>query len=412
MKIIGVYLILICICGQTLAQDLVITNARIITGSGEVIETGSIAIKDQRIVSVQSGDTETGNARILDARGMTVMPGLIDTHRHLRIAPRATNSEEMERWIAAEMPAILAATLAHGLTTIVSNGDPYPYVLDIRNRINNGDLAGPRILTAGPLLTAPGGHPAGTFLRDSPFHQSVVAVEIDDPELARETVRKLAAAGVDQIKAVYSTWPPAPRMNDDVLAAIADEAVSQGLNLDVHTASIAETLRAAELGAKRFVHTPHLESISGTPVAALLRNGGLPMSTTVSPWSPEVFAIRGEEYPAARRVRHKLRLDNVRKLWDDGVLLAFGSDNPAVFGDAAFVHEATILSRALSNEEIITALTLNAAIYLGLDDKIGTLAPGKLADIVIVDGDPLADISELANIVVVIKGGDIVADKR
>ncbi len=95
-------------------------------------------------------------------------------------------------------------------------------------------------------------------------------------------------------------------------------------------------------------------------------------------------------------------------MWDEGVTVAFGTDSPSGF----FMAEVRGLSAVLSNEEIITALTRNAAVFLYLEDELGTLEPGKVADIVIIDGDPLSDIEALANVRVVIKGGDVVVDER
>ncbi|MEE8238091.1 MAG: amidohydrolase family protein, partial [Gammaproteobacteria bacterium] len=105
-------------------------------------------------------------------------------------------------------------------------------------------------------------------------------------------------------------------------------------------------------------------------------------------------------------------LANVRQLWDAGVIVAFGTDTASLRPAAAIAHEIRTVSEVLSEEEIIAALTRNAAQFLGLSDDIGTLAPGKFADILIIDGDPLTDISALANVVVVIKEGRIVVDNR
>jgi imidazolonepropionase-like amidohydrolase len=102
----------------------------------------------------------------------------------------------------------------------------------------------------------------------------------------------------------------------------------------------------------------------------------------------------------------------VRQLWDAGVIVAFGTDTASLRPAAAIAHEIRTLSEVLSEEEIITALTRNAAQFLGLGDDIGTLEPDKFADIVIVDGDPLTDISVLANVAVVIQRGKVVVDNR
>ena len=113
----------------------------------------------------------------------------------------------------------------------------------------------------------------------------------------------------------------------------------------------------------------------------------------------------------ARRDERELHLANVRQLWDDDVTFAFGTDTQA--GPAAgLARETKLLAQVLSPAEIITALTLNAAKFLGLEAKTGTLAPGNSADILLVSGDPLDDIKALANVVMVIRGGAIAVDQR
>ena len=110
-------------------------------------------------------------------------------------------------------------------------------------------------------------------------------------------VRELAAAGVDAIKIVYSRWPEAPMIADAVLAAIVDEADAVGLPTIVHTATVDEFLASAALGVTRFVHSPHGGTVAGTGLAQILIDAEIPVATTVAPWSPPVFAARGEAYP-------------------------------------------------------------------------------------------------------------------
>ena len=140
----------------------------------------------------------------------------------------------------------------------------------------------------------------------------------------------------------------------------------------------------------------------------MLREAGVPISTTVSYGTEAMAEVSGRPRTDEQIARHNQRLANIRHLWDEGVTVAFGTDSPAGLD---FLVEARALSTVLSPEEIITALTRNAAIFLGLSNA-GTLERGNLADIVIVDGDPLADISDLANVMVVIKHGEIVVDNR
>jgi imidazolonepropionase-like amidohydrolase len=118
--------------------------------------------------------------------------------------------------------------------------------------------------------------------------------------------------------------------------------------------------------------------------------------------------------PQAERL-FTLSLQNIRHLWDEGVIVAFGTDSNGAADyspEGRFLAEAQALNRVLSNEEVIESLTRNAAIFLEMGEELGTLEPGKIADIAIIDGDPLRDISVLTNAVVVIQGGRVVVDNR
>ena len=393
------------------AADLLIANARIIDGTGRAIENGSLLIEGEGILAITEGSVDPQDARVIDAGGMTVVPGFIDAHRHI-FDFSLTSEQQLRDWVEAELPDKLMELLSAGITTTMSNADPFPYILQVRQRIRDGDLPGPRLLAVGPALTAPDGHPAGTFFRDNAFIRSSASIELSEAGQARLAVRELADAGVDAIKIVYSRWPEAPMMTDAVLAAIVDEADAAGLLTIAHTATVDEFLAPAASGIRRFVHTPHGGTIAGTGLAQILVDAEIPVATTVAPWSPPVFAARGEAYPEWRRTRHDGRLENVRLLSNAGVTLAFGTDSPEVLRPSSLLTEATLLNRVLSSTEVLTSMTRNAAAYLGLSHEIGTLEPGKLADIVILDGDPILDIANLGNVQLVVKAGRIVVDNR
>ncbi len=403
--------------------DLVISNARIIDGTGSVIEQGSVVVREGRI-SLVAASPETADAAItIDATGMTVMPGLIDTHRHLLPSQLVTSDEALARWLEDGLPRELHNYLAAGLTTIMSTGDYFPAILEVRQRIEDGELEGPRLLSAGSNFSAPDGHPSVSVFARNPWGRALHTNAVADPDAARAKVRELGDAGVDAIKVIYDggqddVWP---RLDDTVLAAIADEAQAQGLPTMVHVHGVEELVTAVELGARRFVHMPYRGSIADAQAARLMRDASIPITTTVGIRAPVINAA-GEigrtpgagrvEFTSIRQAYLAQTLANLRQLWDAGVVVAFGTDTASLRPAAAVAHEVRVLSEVLSAEEIITALTRNAAEFLDRADDIGTLEPGKFADIVLIEGDPLADLSALANVVVVIKAGAIVIDNR
>ena len=194
IRILAVILVA-SLCDLAEAQDLVITNARILDGRGTIIQAGSIAVEAGLIASV-SKDASAPGAIEIDARGMTVMPGLIDSHTHLLLKGRRMQSETaLSRWISDELPSILADYLAAGVTTVMSHGDFFPEIMEVRRLIDEGELPGPRLLVSGPFLTASNGHPIGMLCDGAPsFCRASLISEIDSPESARAKVRDLGEA--------------------------------------------------------------------------------------------------------------------------------------------------------------------------------------------------------------------------
>jgi imidazolonepropionase-like amidohydrolase len=396
------------------AQDLVITNAQIIDGAGATIGQGSIVVAEGRIVAVTAGSPSETDGLVIDAKGMTVMPGMINTHWHVLtgVYP-ATSQVAVDRYIDEVLTGLFDALLARGVTTIFSAGDLFPNIVGLRDRLAEGRMRGPRLLVVGPVFTGPGDWPTPLCRGDVDCTAKATA-EMRNPSQARARVREVAAAGVDALKLVYDDQiVPDVRIADEVVAAIADEARLHDLKLFAHVTTTDETaLRLAELGVRGLVHPVPLGTDGEG--AKRLRDLNIPVATTVSGRTREWRKFAKQDYSEKDHVNFNRRLADIRHLWDEGVTVAFGTDTTTRLGghEERFWAEVRGLNHVLSNQEVITALTRNAAIFLGLGDKVGTLEPGKIADILLIDGDPLADLSDLANVQIVIQGGQVVVDKR
>ena len=430
-KVLSLVAVMSCLwclaCRRTedsqLRLDILITNARIFDGNGTTLHQGSIAIADGRITSVTDISVGTPALIQIDATGMTVMPGLIDTHRHLLLSlmldesfASSPSTEALDRWVEREIPQALRQYLESGITTVLATADFFPTIVEIQRRVARGELLSPRLFVAGAAFTAPDGHPAVTICQADPWCRAHFAVETDDEDTARAKVREQVAAGVDVIKVVYDGSRGA-KLDDAVFRAITDEAQRSQIPVVVHTLSVEDMIKAVDLGASRLVHTPVRGGIFGTEASRALIDAGVPIATTISPLAPvaddteAVHTPWGEEYTPSTEALLEQGLSNVRQLWDDGVVVAFGTDLPrSPSEDLDF--EVRTLSDVLSSKEILQALTRNAAEFMNLAADLGTLEKGKIADVLIVEGDPLADVSRLADVRVVIKDGVMVVDNR
>ena len=380
--------------GQDLkAQDLVITNARIIDGNGGTIEQGSVVVRNGRIASVSAGDTRAPGLLEIDAQGMTLMPGFIDAHRHIMRG-------DADQWLNEQAEDRMQDFLDAGFTTVLSAGDSLEGIIELRRRLSEGELVGPRLLTSGRASTT------------------------GSEEEARAAVRIASEAGADVVKSRIELVLEGERAKDNLIA-ITDEARKVGIPVMVHAATPADLIASVEARVDRLVHVPHGGWLDDTDGARMVAEAGIPMTSTIGfgvpvfgvyaddnvprfrnggPW-PESIPRGGMIRPAGEKAV------NARYLWEAGVTIGFGTDTGFHPKDS-LAHELRPLNLVFSAQDIIAMLGKNAAIFLELEDEIGTLEAGKQADMVILDGDPLEDIYDVLHVGMVIQGGRVVVDNR
>ncbi len=395
------------------AQDLLITNAHIIDGTGGVIQNGSIVVRDGLIQDVVAGRAAAPNgARSIDARGMTVMPGYIDAHRHIV-------GGDPDQWLSSAAAGQMQEFLAAGFTTVLSAIDP-PQLLEVRNRINTGAMIGPRIFAGAFIpLAGPSGPPMppGDPAR---FDQSRNGKSGPPaPAIPREqtiaAVARIADAGYDYIKNVIVTTPGGPEVA--TLKLIVEEGKRRGLPTITHAVSVVDTLAAVEAGPAVLVHTPHIGHLPDYPNALeTIVGAGIPMTSTLAVFAPhfnednEALFRDGEPFPWNTLTSAGDGPVNARLLWEAGISYGYGTDTSWPPRES-LLDELRALRLVFSPEDVVTILTRNAANSVLHGDELGTLEPGKLADIVIVDGDPLYTSEDLLNVVATIKGGTVVFEK-
>jgi imidazolonepropionase-like amidohydrolase len=405
------------------AQNVVITNARIIDGTGNVIEHGSVVAKDGKIVAVASGEPRGGSAGPrLDAHGMTVLAGFIDAHRHII---RGNTAAWLKDHAAENMKSFVDA----GFTTIFSMGDDPHGVLELRSQLASGAILGPRLYavrivplsapTPAPTGAAPHGpytDPARTDPARPPDRPATAPPAIPD-EQSRAAVRSAKEAGFDAIKTFMIVVPGGPESH--TLAVIVDEAHKQGLRVFTHATAVPDALAAVNAHIDVLAHTPHIGHLEDDEAARqTLIDAHVPMVSTLAVFIPHFDAQNkplfrdGGPFPMSRPLSSGGQGPvNARILWEGGLTYAYGTDTQWDPRDS-LNDELRALNLVFSPRDILKIMGPNTAAAIGKSGELGTLEPGKDADMVMVDGDPLEDVFNLTRVVLVVKGGKVISDKR
>jgi imidazolonepropionase-like amidohydrolase len=387
------------------AQDLAINNVRIIVGTGQVIEQGTIVIRGGRIVSASAGNTAAPGVRALDGRGLTAVAGYIDAHRHIVQGGRGGGGAEA--WLKTNAPARMQEFLEAGYTTLMSAGGAAQPVVALKKAIDSGQMKGPRIIPSGPL-------------------------QLDDatPESARETIRKLRAADIHFTGEVnVNSFKPDPKQLEALAAAI-DEGKKVGVDVAVHAASVVAMRAAVKLGVPKLVHTPHFQWMSDAD-AQLVKAAGTQVSSCTGFGAPVFNVFNQENVPTFRdggkwpdtildgegRGREAgYKAVNGRTLFDNGVVYGYCTDTGYL--PAWGLHqELRVLNLMFSPLDLVKVLGPNSASWINMSKDLGTLEAGKIADIVLLGGNPLGGTPlngywDFLNVQVTIKGGQVLVDKR
>ena len=371
------------------AQDLTITNARIVVANGAVIERGSIVVRAGKIVSVAAGGPSGASGTIVDAKGMTAMPGFIDGHRHINTGP---NEKQ-------QMQALLEA----GYTTVMSGGGPAEGNITLRDHIDKGVINGPRIIPSGSIR-----------------------LNNNTPEAARAEIRRMAGLGIKFTGEIALTPIPGPSDKElEVLRAVVDEAKKAGVIVQVHAVSSKAMIAAVDAGVPLLVHLPNKDWVSKED-ARKVAAAGVKVLGTVSFGSP-VFGVYADDNKPRFRdgkawpegIVDGVRLGeeagympvNARTVWDAGVILGYCTDT-TYDPKAGLDHELKMLNVMFSMQDLMKMMGPNTASYIQMGDQLGTLEAGKLADIILIDGDPREGYWNWLKTKLVVKGGVVVVDKR
>lgn len=410
---------------------LAIRGATALTGENlEAVTDAIVLVQDGQIIDVGSRLEIPDGAEILDAPGATVLPGLIEMHAHM-LFPQIEPGEQFgggdwigHIWdITRHMPGVRQDFLEHGVTAVRDLGGDLEWAGELRTLIDDGTLEGPRTFFAGPLVTTPGGHPLTTVSSMSGGLPEGVARTPRTPQEAEQVVAELCDGElpVDVIKVVHDSGAADLRLDPhepEVLAALAQAAHERGVPVTAHCGSPAELGEAVDAGFDGIEHLtlrdPSFDFDEMDQSAAMswpeglldeMAAGGVALDPTllVELYYPQDRSPEQEEL--AQR-----RFERLREAHEAGVQIVAGSDAGMAipgFGDG-LIGEVMMLGEAgLPNRDVLQAATSRAAAALR-SDQIGVLEAGRAADLLLVDGDPLADLQHLNEVMAVLRDGCVV----
>lgn len=420
----ALFAILVCALPSiAAAQVTVIRAGRLVDpDSGTVLTEEVIVVDRGKIQAVGKGVPIPAGAKVIDLSDKTVLPGLIDCHTHLVDGLTAVNGDPFNVVKRTAAQIVLEAvpnaekTLLSGFTT-VRDVEVYRALTDIalRDAISRGDIVGPRMYVAGAYVTITGG--AGAMTGQAPDIQLPSELrygEANSPWEVRQKVRLLAHDGVDHIKVLstggvltHGSSPIATEFTLEELQAAVEEAHAFGLRVAAHAHDAQGIKNAIRAGVSSVEHAALIDDDG----IALAKKNGTYLDMDI--YQEECIQEAGRkgtiplDFLEHNRGIAEKALQNFQKAVEAGVKMSFGTDLgicPYGTGPQQF---AFMVEYGMTPMQAIQAATSNAADLLGLSNLIGSIKPGKSADMVAVSGDPLKDIKLLENVEFVMKEGKV-----
>ncbi len=390
------------------------------SAAGVLVPEAAVHVRDDRVVAAGPADTvhAPSDAVRVDLGGGYLLPGLLNLHTHLSLSLPGAAGERVEAMGPHELALYMAAgaerTLLAGVTTVRCVAEKSGADFALRAAIDAGEVRGPRQFTAGRALCCTGGHGAG----------SPDTLECDGADSFRRGVRSQVALGADLVKVMVSggiagehEQISTPQLTDDELAAVISTAHDWGRKVTAHAGPAAVIARAVALGLDCVEHgyqlTPEVAAqmaAAGTalvPTLVVTRCGSFFDELGVPAWMQQRSLGAAEQHA-----------DSYRMALAAGVEVLLGSDMPPFWdfeGTSATVRELEHMAAlgapaGMTPARALQAATIGPACWLGADDRVGVVAPGRFADLVLVEEDPTLDVGALRTLRWVMKGGRVVRD--
>lgn len=405
-------------------MKLVLKADRVIDGTGAApIPNGALVIEKGRISQVISQDRlklgEREEADVIEVKGGTIMPGFIEAHSHIHCSAeteafRQVVTESDQVLLMRAVQAVRQA-LASGVTTMRDLGSKNQVALPIKRAIEDGIIPGPRLLVAGTPITTTGGH----------CH--MFGTEADTLEEVVKAVRGQVKLGANWIKIMSTGGGFTPRTNvrapqypAETLRAAVQDAERLGVRVAAHCHATSGVRNCVEAGVHNLIHCSWLAADPSKvydydpAVADQIAEKGIYVDPTIA--TGYMAQLRDPQWAAARRqgnfmTEPQRRYEILRDMWDRGVKFVTGLDTGMVyvrFSDYAYTPQLMVEKMEISPMDAIVCCTRTTAECLGVLQETGTLEVGKSADVVIVNGDPLADIRALHSVNTIVKQGQVV----
>jgi imidazolonepropionase-like amidohydrolase len=382
-----------------------LTGARLFDGTGAAVRDGAaVLVSDGVIERVgDAGEAAPEGARVIDLDGRMLLPGLINLHMHTQAGELhpAHGAEPILPGTAAHfLQAGLRGTLSMGVTTVRNVGGQSRQPQEARQAMRYGAFRGPRLLTCGRIIsaTAPGGRFYGAMYR-----------EADGPDEVRKAVREQLRAGADFIKVMTTGArsneledPDPTQFTDPEFAALVDEAHRMGVKVAAHVEGLDGTAAAIDHGMDTIEHGMYLNqrpelldqmAAGGQVLVPTLSGyywmGGMP--SAVDPTTATVEPNMLAELVELAHYNLQQGTLSMRAAHAAGVRIGLGSDAETLDGNGTALELLRMIHHGLSPADALRAATSVAAQATGLQDHIGTVQAGKLADLLIIDGDALAE---------------------
>jgi len=394
------------------------------TNNGEISKAVTIRIKGNKILEVTKGyATPKKNDEIVNLKQSYVLPGFMDMHVHLaqEYVPKAERRSKIEPEYRALFAANAASkTLMAGFTSVRNLGDGGMETISLRDAIKEGLVIGPRIFSSGKTIATTGGHgdPTNGMPKDNYSPPSPEEGVIDSPEDAKKAVRQRYKDGADGIKitatgGVLSVAKSGenPQFTDDELNSIVATANDYGLWTAAHAHGKEGMKRAVIAGINSIEHGTYMDQ----EVMDLMKSKGTYYVPTImaGDWVAEKAKIPNFfpalVKPKAEKIGPQIQ-STFAKAYKAGVKIAFGTDSGVSAHGDNWQEFILMTNAGMTNQDALKSATIETAKLLRIEDKLGQIKPGMLADIIAVQQNPVEDISTVENVIFVMKDGVIYKD--